>query len=77
MQDQIQFRLAIGAARSTLPWREDLRGIVEPQSTAESNQVIDVIVVEQQSQRQLNVFNKFLQRFRPIDAATAAPTVAK
>lgn len=45
MQNQIHFGLALGAARSTLARRQDLRGIVErQQSTAESNQVINIII---------------------------------
>lgn len=74
MQNQIRLGLEISAACSALARCEDLRRIVT--STTESNQVIDVIVViKQQSQRQLNVFNKFLKRFRPIDA-TAKPSAA-
>lgn len=46
MQDQIRLRLATGAARSAFARRENLRRVIERQpSTAESNQVIDVIVV--------------------------------
>jgi hypothetical protein len=53
MQNQIQFGLEIGAARSTFSWREDLRRVVELKpSTTEPHKVINIfIIVKQQSQR--------------------------